>query len=162
MTMALISLKKKHLAFLKKQLDEEEISDIKTYLNFCIKIIEGELNPKKYLNKFNYFESDPKVILNLELCGFDKMETEILSRLLANKSIRAVQFVSKDRERGKVYRCLSILMEKGIVNRTTSTITEYFILDKKNVFKNVVLSKQEEINRFNLVSKRIAELITEN
>lgn len=149
MNLTLRSAKMKHLSFLEDLLKNGQFGgeyDSKIYINDCIYLLKTELYPKT--NNVKDLKADFNLIPGMEALGFSHNESVILAYLITTDRSIAINEITKvtSLERGKVYRIMQSLFERGIIMRTDIEYARYMIKNRDDPFAPLILAKQEEID----------------
>ncbi len=149
-------IKKRHLEFLKAELDNNSDEGILRYLHACIDVLEHELENTKSL----IIAGDKRISDVLLAVDFSENEAYFLSVLFCNNTVQTAEMLHTKVERGKTYRVLNRLIKLGIVAKTNTSVVEYFIIDKYNPFKDIIENVNHRSTKLKNASAKIIKLLS--
>lgn len=113
-TLSTLRIKKELIDFLKSKNPADEESRV--YLDFCVSILEKELNHHHPSKSFEYVE-DEKLLEMLANLGFSPRNSKVISYFIMNRDPATILDVCKktDISRTEVYALFYKLRERGLV-----------------------------------------------
>lgn len=158
MKSSLITIKRKHLEYLKEQLAKcNGDVNAKLYLNSCIKQIESDLVPKRDKPNFETISCDKAKIPYIEKFGFENDEAVLIATLISTKrGIQAGEFaIYLEMDRGRCYRTLEKLVKMNVIIKTDIEVAQYYLVNKENPLQPMIEQKEQELNKLKSLTLEI-------
>lgn len=141
--------------FLKPKLKTlEKGTEEYVFVDSMIKNLERSFLDDRTLHKIGIIRYDPGLTLKLVDAGLDENDAKVFACLLLNDDSLLVSEIAKalDFDRGKTYRILNNLLEKGLILEIQNSTLHYVATNRKDPLKPLKLFHEQQIQKYSTFS----------